>query len=83
MIQRIHTDLKQIIEGRPLAGPVVLALLLEALLLGLGRGRPTFLELLRGGLACVTTVSRISEVKTGRGRALGINVYTVTFNFEP
>ena len=83
MIQRIDANLKQIIRRRALARPVVLALLFQPFFFGLGRGGTGLLELLRGGLACVTNMSRISEVKAGRGRALGMSVYTVTFNLEP
>ena len=69
VVQTINSNLEQIIERRALARPVVLALLLEALLFRFCRRAPGLLELLRGGLACVTTMTRVVSVKWRRDAA--------------
>jgi hypothetical protein len=64
VIQRIDADLEEVVERRPFPGPVVLALLLEALLFRFCRGASGLLEILRGGLACATnSVRRASKSK--------------------
>ncbi len=64
MIQRIDADLEEVVERRPFPRTVVLALLLEALLLGFCRGATRLFKFFRGGLACVTNSVRTASKST-------------------